>query len=596
MPRAASARQQQEDDASKLYPLPKGLTDDCRVPNEHGVVDAQGDFMVELHSLNTLQREPLVDICRILLDGRTLPDGPVKITKRLSKPKAREMLKWLSEGGQARWKEVAKPNNVRSHKGPRSSAANRKKKPSEIMREDMLVEQPSQQLGTRPDLRIAADLALMDQAIIHGCALARKDPKLDPAGRPITQAAGRPIAQARARPSSEFVDPSIMLSSPTNTVASSGLTSLAKPISHADALEALRMHGYTEEMIAEIKVMPGRLHSPAENAMSVEATTEVLSWEQEQETGNVQPDAATANSGGRHDGWPYPPTSSCSAPASTSMRPYSRLPSSSSLATQSSASEYSLGSLDHSMRELRMDTPPAAQIRSVSSSSSASASSSVVSHSSSLLETTARMPSSTHAVFPGSTAIPGSMDIMFMPRTLKLRNGEILTFCHNDLPKTLQFLSFANCIAFLNAVWGPTWAQFKGYTTDQIRFVLLGHAIPLAMWLDVYEGHPHRKELRGRLDVFQAVVAAYRQYESEEEFKQAFPVAQRRYTDAQKAGRQWRNEMATAFAARVKAAIGHTFTLQSPYAILRKYAQQGHLQPNFDAQLLQEINDFHCFV
>ena len=68
------------------------------------------DHLTDTHCSNTLQREPLVDICRILLDGRTLPDGPVKITKRLSKPKAREMLKWLSEGGQARWKEVCVAN------------------------------------------------------------------------------------------------------------------------------------------------------------------------------------------------------------------------------------------------------------------------------------------------------------------------------------------------------------------------------------------------------------------------------------------------------------------------------------------------------
>ncbi|KAI5823615.1 hypothetical protein K523DRAFT_357498 [Schizophyllum commune Tattone D] len=48
------------------YPLPRGLTDDCRVPNDRGEINNECDFETRTYPLETMTKDPLVDICLAL--------------------------------------------------------------------------------------------------------------------------------------------------------------------------------------------------------------------------------------------------------------------------------------------------------------------------------------------------------------------------------------------------------------------------------------------------------------------------------------------------------------------------------------------------
>ncbi|TRM57294.1 hypothetical protein BD626DRAFT_439653 [Schizophyllum amplum] len=187
-----------------------------------------------------------------------------------------------------------------------------------------------------------------------------------------------------------------------------------------------------------------------------------------------------------------------------------------------------------------------------------------------------------------------------MSREFILGTGLLVIYQMMSLPSPPPYMSFIGNYVLLNLFWGP-WSLFTPYTKEQISFFLADkYPIPLCYWGLIYRRHPENKAVRKRLDVFGLVVNEYRTFQSDEDFRAAYPNVS--WSDLVSELRLRRHEQATALANLVRIELGWQFGLVRVHAIIKRYQRAGSKgrlvyangnRAQVNLELMSDINSFY---
>ncbi|KAL1698398.1 hypothetical protein EV121DRAFT_297228 [Schizophyllum commune] len=594
--------------AREQYPLPIGISLECRVPNEDGTVDDDCDFQTRLHDLKGYSLPRLKELGKLL----NIPYSNKK----------RDVLRGVfidfSGLGQTGWKERYARPNVRSHRGSKKRPSRKETQAKQQLRAKQVA--TTTRPGLRPDNRINDDLEAMEKAIDYGVMLAMLDPLSDDE-----------FELNDARPESDVMDHYTHTSTQESLSGSVPVTTEAP--SPGQAGQAPLMSETTEQSLdnaapraAEVQLTlawhPGSagtialvLHGrAADHIDSGEFTCTNFEETMSMAMSLVERLGITDS---RYDDIRAIILSSPRASSSTTR---------SSSASISSASEYPRIRGSPAAYPHVLSASPLGSMHALSASISSSRSgttgslysvsaAATIGSSSTLSSTASSSRQQGNRTSQPSVSVPSSSSVTAhdaaaaakaaaaaakaaaklerkfnKQRTITLY-GTVVEYTFNQLPRQIPAVYFSDNVDALVKAYGPEDRYEVDYDTQLIPITLNGMKVPLRKWSTLYGGHPDYGNVRHRLDEFGLVVEEYRRFATPE----AFWATHKTYTAALEESRKRRMAEVEVLAERVMTTQGSDLEAKGAHNIAKKYltlARLGAL-PHPDTQLHEDIKDFY---